>query len=64
MNPIEIFNFPTLVYMLRIKRRRTRSRCFVDGAGIRYNTMNATGLENVYENRNTFLDRIRQNPGR
>ena len=64
MNPIEIFNFPTLVYMLRIKRRRTRPRCFVDGAGIRYNTMNATGLENVYENRNTYLDRIRQNPGR
>jgi len=52
--------------MLRIKRRRTRPRCLVDGSGIRhirYNTMNATGLEHRYVNRNTYLDRICQNPG-
>ena len=51
------------MYMLRIKRRRTRPRCFVDGSGIIYNTMNATGLEHIYVNRNTYLDRICQNPG-
>tara|TARA_Y100001970_G_scaffold271595_1_gene367235 strand:+ start:261 stop:1403 length:1143 start_codon:yes stop_codon:yes gene_type:complete len=48
--------------MLRIKRRRTRPRCLANGK-IRYNTMNATGLEYRYVNQNTYLDRICQHPG-
>ena len=41
--------------MLRIKRRRTQARCDING-NPRYNTMNATPLQSVYKNCNTYLN--------